>query len=56
MKRELNSADSPVRFVDRVFLDPRFFTPVRLRCRGLYKINKPALKAYAESLEAKETR
>lgn len=36
--------------------DPRFFTPVRLRCRGLYKINKPALKAYAESLEAKETR
>ena len=26
--------------------DPRFFTPVNLRCRGLFKINKPALRAF----------
>ena len=29
--------------------DRRFFTPVNIRCRGLYKVNKEALKAYADS-------
>lgn len=28
--------------------DRRFFTPVNIRCRGLYKVNKEALRAYAE--------
>lgn len=29
--------------------DPRFFTPVNLRCRGLYKVNKPALREYVNA-------
>ena len=29
--------------------DPRFFTLVNLRCRGLYKVNKPALREYVRS-------
>jgi hypothetical protein len=28
--------------------DRRFFTPVPLQCRGLYKINKPALAKFVE--------